>query len=50
VATTVSEKQAREVGEAKREATKKLPSFGKQLFSEEPGWRTVSPTPRGTGR
>jgi alkylation response protein AidB-like acyl-CoA dehydrogenase len=46
VATTVSEKQAREVAEAKREATKKLPSFGKQLFLGDFRLDLIYPQPR----
>jgi alkylation response protein AidB-like acyl-CoA dehydrogenase len=46
VATQVSEKQAREVAEAAREAEWKLPSFGKELFLGNFRFELIHPQPR----
>jgi alkylation response protein AidB-like acyl-CoA dehydrogenase len=46
VATQVSEKQAREVAEAAREAEWKLPSFGKELFLGNFRFDLIHPQPR----
>jgi alkylation response protein AidB-like acyl-CoA dehydrogenase len=46
VATHVSEKEAREVAEAAREADWKLPSFGKQLFLGDFRLDLIHPQPR----
>src|SRR5690349_15221745 len=46
VATEVSEKQAREVAEAAREAEWKLPSFGKELFMGNFRLDLIHPQPR----
>jgi alkylation response protein AidB-like acyl-CoA dehydrogenase len=46
VTTEVSEKQAREVAEAAREAEWKLPSFGKELFLGNFRFDLIHPQPR----
>ncbi len=46
MATQVSEKEARDVVEAAREAEWKLPSFGKQLFLGEFRLELIHPQPR----
>ena len=46
MATHVSEKEAREVAEAAREADWKLPSFGKQLFLGDFRLDLIHPQPR----
>ena len=47
MATHVSEKEARDVVEAAREAEWKLPSFGKQLFLGDFRLDLIHPHPRG---
>ena len=46
MATNVSEKQARDVVEAAREAEWKLPSFGKQLFLGDFRLDLIHPQPQ----
>ena len=46
MATHVSEKEARDVVEAAREAEWKLPSFGKQLFLGDFRLDLIHPQPR----
>ena len=46
MATNVSEKEARDVVEAAREADWKLPSFGKQLFLGDFRLDLIHPQPR----
>jgi hypothetical protein len=46
VSSTVSERQAREVAEAGREAGWKLPSFAKELFLGNPRLDVIHPQPR----
>ena len=46
VSTEVSEKQAREVAEAAREAEWKLPSFGRELFLGNFSFELIHPQPR----
>ena len=45
MSTEVSEKQAREVAEAAREAEWKLPSFGKELFLGNFRFDLIHPQP-----
>jgi len=46
VSSNVSERQAREVAEAAREAEWKLPSFGKELFMGNVRLDLINPQPR----